>query len=56
VGVTQGSTAFLVGVGDGVGIGPHTPCKIVTVEYWYVNEPLHAQNVGFEVLPGRVEC
>ena len=58
MGVIQGSTGFIVFVGVivgvGVGVDPQPPCKIVTVEYWYVNEPLHAQNVGFEVLPGRV--
>jgi hypothetical protein len=51
VGVGVGVFVF---VGVGVGVCPHPPCKIVTVEYWYTNEPLHAQNVGFEVLPGRV--
>ena len=56
MGVIQGSTAFIVFVGVGVGVDPQPPCKIVTVEYSYVNEPLHAQNVGFEVLPGRVDC
>lgn len=60
--VKQGFTGVFVGVKVGVGVfvfvgvgaGPHPSCKIVTVEYWYDNEPLHAQNVGFEVLPGRV--